>query len=32
MPTTKILRETDFCGAISGIDVDEFSETGLTPE
>jgi flavin reductase (DIM6/NTAB) family NADH-FMN oxidoreductase RutF len=32
IPTTKILRETDFCGVVSGKDVDKFSETGLTPE
>jgi flavin reductase (DIM6/NTAB) family NADH-FMN oxidoreductase RutF len=32
IPTTEILRETDFCGVVSGKDVDKFSETGLTPE
>jgi flavin reductase (DIM6/NTAB) family NADH-FMN oxidoreductase RutF len=32
IPTTKILRETDFCGVVSGKDVDKFYETGLTPE
>lgn len=32
IPTKDILRETDFCGMVSGKDVDKFSETGLTPE
>jgi flavin reductase (DIM6/NTAB) family NADH-FMN oxidoreductase RutF len=32
IPTVEILRETDFCGMVSGKDVDKFSETGLTPE
>jgi len=32
IPTKKILKETDFCGIVSGKDVDKFSETGLTPE
>jgi len=32
IPTKKILKETDFCGMVSGKDVDKFSETGLTPE
>ena len=32
IPTTEILREVDFCGMVSGRDVDKFSETGLTPE
>jgi len=32
IPTTKILRETDFCGMVSGKDIDKFSETKLTPE
>ena len=32
IPTTKILRETDFCGMVSGKDIDKFSETNLTPE
>lgn len=32
IPTTDILRDVDFCGAVSGRDVDKFSETGLTPE
>ena len=32
VPTVEILRETDFCGVVSGKDVDKFSETGLTAE
>jgi flavin reductase (DIM6/NTAB) family NADH-FMN oxidoreductase RutF len=32
IPTTEILEETDFCGMVSGRDVDKFSETKLTPE
>ncbi|MFQ6075311.1 MAG: flavin reductase family protein [Candidatus Bathyarchaeia archaeon] len=32
IPTKDILREADFCGTVSGGDVDKFSETGLTPE
>jgi flavin reductase (DIM6/NTAB) family NADH-FMN oxidoreductase RutF len=32
IPTTDILKETDFCGMVSGKDMDKFSETGLTPE
>jgi flavin reductase (DIM6/NTAB) family NADH-FMN oxidoreductase RutF len=32
IPTTKILKETDYCGVTSGKDVDKFSETKLTPE
>jgi len=32
IPTTEILEQTDFCGAVSGKDVDKFSATGLTPE
>ena len=32
IPTTGILEQTDFCGAVSGKDVDKFSATGLTPE
>jgi len=32
IPTTEILEETDFCGMVSGRDVDKFSETGLTAE
>jgi len=32
IPTENILRETDFCGEVSGKDVDKFRETGLTPE
>jgi flavin reductase (DIM6/NTAB) family NADH-FMN oxidoreductase RutF len=32
IPTVEILREVDFCGTVSGKDVDKFSETGLSPE
>jgi flavin reductase (DIM6/NTAB) family NADH-FMN oxidoreductase RutF len=32
IPTTKILKETDYCGVTSGKYVDKFSETKLTPE
>ena len=32
IPTVDILKETDFCGMVSGNDVDKFSQTGLTPE
>ena len=32
IPTKDILKETDFCGTVSGKDVDKFSQTGLTPE
>lgn len=32
IPTTKILKEADYCGVFSGKDVDKFSETKLTPE
>ena len=32
IPTTKILKETDYCGVTSGKDIDKFSETKLTPE
>lgn len=32
IPTKDILQETDFCGTVSGKDVDKFSATGLTPE
>ena len=32
IPTTKILRETDYCGVTSGREVDKFNETKLTPE
>ncbi len=30
-PTTDILKETDFCGIVSGRKVDKFKITGLTP-
>lgn len=32
IPTLNLLRSTDFCGMVSGKNVDKFSETGLTPE
>jgi len=32
IPTVDILKETDYCGMVSGKDVDKFSETGLTSE
>jgi flavin reductase (DIM6/NTAB) family NADH-FMN oxidoreductase RutF len=32
IPTEDILRDADFCGMVTGKDVDKFSETGLTPE
>ncbi len=32
IPTVSILRAVDFCGEVSGRDVDKFAETGLTPE
>ncbi len=32
IPTKDILKETDFCGTVSGKNVDKFSQTGLTPE
>lgn len=32
IPTTKILRETDYCGVTSGKDIDKFSKTKLTQE
>ena len=32
IPTTAILRETDYCGMVSGRDVAKFSATGFTPE
>ncbi len=31
IPTKDIVEETDFCGTISGKNVDKFSQTGLTP-
>jgi flavin reductase (DIM6/NTAB) family NADH-FMN oxidoreductase RutF len=31
IPTLDILKETDFCGKVSGRDHDKFKETGLTP-
>ncbi len=32
IPTKDILQESDFCGMVSGKDVDKFSETRLTPK
>ena len=32
IPTTKIIRETDYCGVNSGKDVDKFSKTKLNTE
>lgn len=32
IPTTEMLEQTDFCGVVSGKEVDKFSATGLTPE
>jgi len=32
MPTLSILKETDYCGRVSGRDHDKFEETKLTPE
>jgi len=31
LPTTAILKETDFCGVVSGSKLDKFSTTQLTP-
>jgi flavin reductase (DIM6/NTAB) family NADH-FMN oxidoreductase RutF len=31
LPTTDILKEMDFCGVVSGSEVDKFSTTHLTP-
>lgn len=32
IPPAKFIKETDFCGVVSGKDVDKFSEIKLTPE
>jgi flavin reductase (DIM6/NTAB) family NADH-FMN oxidoreductase RutF len=32
VPSTKILKETDYCGITSGRDINKFSETNLNPE
>jgi flavin reductase (DIM6/NTAB) family NADH-FMN oxidoreductase RutF len=32
IPTVAILKEVDFCGVVSGNDVNKFAETGLTAE
>ncbi len=31
VPTTDLLRECDYCGVVSGKEVDKFEKTGLTP-
>lgn len=31
-PTVDIIDKVDFCGTVSGRNVDKFAETGLTPE
>jgi len=31
IPTREILKETDYCGNVSGRDVNKFKKTGLTP-
>jgi flavin reductase (DIM6/NTAB) family NADH-FMN oxidoreductase RutF len=31
IPTSDILRETDYCGVVSGKKADKFKDTGLTP-
>ena len=31
LPTTGLMRQTDFCGTHTGRDTDKFAETGLTP-
>ncbi|HUV03683.1 MAG TPA: flavin reductase family protein [Armatimonadota bacterium] len=31
VPTEDILLQTDYCGSVSGKDVDKFAKTGLTP-
>ena len=32
IPTLEQCKETDYCGIVSGRDVDKFEDTGLTPE
>jgi flavin reductase (DIM6/NTAB) family NADH-FMN oxidoreductase RutF len=32
IPTVNMLKAVDFCGVVSGKDVDKFAETGLTPD
>jgi flavin reductase (DIM6/NTAB) family NADH-FMN oxidoreductase RutF len=32
IPTAAIVKQTDFCGIVSGRDLDKFAQTGLTPE
>jgi len=31
LPTVDLIHATDYCGVVSGKDVDKFKETGLTP-
>ncbi len=31
LPTVNLVRETDYCGTVSGRKVDKFATTGLTP-
>lgn len=31
VPTADLLRESDYCGVVSGKNIDKFAETGLTP-
>lgn len=31
IPTSGRVRETDYCGSVSGRDVDKFTQTGFTP-
>jgi len=32
IPTKDLLNQTEYCGVISGRDVDKFSKSGLTPQ
>ena len=32
IPPTKFIQETDYCGVVSGKDVNKFTETKFTPE
>ena len=32
IPTAAIVKQTDFCGIVSGRDLDKFAQTKLTPE
>jgi flavin reductase (DIM6/NTAB) family NADH-FMN oxidoreductase RutF len=31
VPSARLIRVTDYCGVVSGRDIDKFEETGLTP-